>query len=545
MGKYSKTALRIAGAGTAASVPVAGDVSIKERLRRVREMDRCEKDPVYFIYNYVRVYEPRKQVYFPFHLWDYQQDYVRFLEQKLELSRDSIQSVVVKKCRDMGATLSTLAWVFYHWRFDYNFSFLVGSLKADEVKKAEGEGDPLLSKTDYFLKGLPHWMWPEGFDYSEDSQAMLLRNQGQGNTIVGSSMSENFGLSKRKTGILIDEYAQLPKPVAGQCRQSSNLVILTSTVNGEGPFEEECERAEAASNLVEMPYNLNPNHDAKWYAEQLRDNTRAEFARFILMDFKASVEGLVYEEFLKVPITEQADYDPRRMLVTGWDFGLVDPTFVIFISYDYATGAVDVIDEVAATHQDILYFVPLVPGSTPPRPNPFEYPPALEEKIERHATWKRPIRNFGDKSGNAKVLGMLETPWRTLSNHRITMMLNETHYQDMSARTRITRRLLPRMRVHPRCKEFIKAMRNAHYPEIKQGSQSTSHKDPQPVHDWTSHARTALEFFAISENLIPREEYFWDEPEPAGAYAGAFPGQRGPGGRKKSLDEVADPWAMD
>jgi hypothetical protein len=544
--KYSKTALRIAGAGTA-SVPVAGGISIKERLHRVREIARCKEDPVYFISNYLKIFEPRQQGFIPFKLWGYQVAYIRKLEAKLALAKETNlpQTVVVKKCRDMGATLVTESDEFWHWWADENYTCLVGSLRAEEVKKTEGEYDPLLSKIDGFLKSLPAWMWPEGFDYEEDSQAMLLRNRAQNNTIVGSSMSENFGLSKRKTVVHLDEYSQLPWAVAGQCRQTTNLLVLTSTVNGEGPFEEECQKAEAAGDLVEMPWNLNPNHTQAWFDKQQQDLTRAEFARFILMDPKASMEGLVYEKFLKVRITEAADYDPSRMLCTSWDFGLVNQTVILFISYDYITGSVDIIDEVVATHQDILFFIPFVPGASPVRPNPFSYTEAQEAQIEIHKGWKRPIRNFGDRSGDAQAQGMLETSWRTLSNHRITMMLNDTFYQDMSERVKITRRGLDRVRVNPRCKQFIKALRNAHYQKIKQNSQSTSHKDPQPVHDWTSDARTALEYFFISENLIPREEYFWDEPEPAGAYAGAFPGQRGPGGRKKSLDDIADPWAMD
>jgi hypothetical protein len=96
-------------------------------------------------------------------------------------------------------------------------------------------------------------------------------------------MGRNFGLSKRKTEILIDEDAQLLYDVGGQCEQSSNTVIRVSTVNI-GHFRSVCERAEKNGELIEYPWYLNPNHTQEWYANQKKKLLPWEFARFILMD---------------------------------------------------------------------------------------------------------------------------------------------------------------------------------------------------------------------------------------------------------------------
>lgn len=52
------------------------------------------------------------------------------------------------------------------------------------------------------------------------------------------------------------------------------------------------------------------------------------------------------------------------------------------------------------------------------------------------------------------------------------------------------------MRVNPRCKDFISAIQNARYPKREPGSNSTS-ENKRPVHDQTSHYRTAMEYACL------------------------------------------------
>jgi hypothetical protein len=102
----------------------------------------------------------------PFKLWPYQIEYIRTLDKQLREGRGA----TAKKCRDMGITLTTLAHFFYHWRFTRGYSALVGSLNEKEVRKLEGDTDPLFSKLDIFIKNLPDWLLPEGFIYDVHSQ---------------------------------------------------------------------------------------------------------------------------------------------------------------------------------------------------------------------------------------------------------------------------------------------------------------------------------------------------------------------------------------
>jgi hypothetical protein len=481
----------------------------KQAERQLLEIDKCRADPVYFISTYLKIAEPRDAIggeaIIPFKLWPYQEECIRTLDTRLRTRRGA----TIKKCRDMGITLTVLAHFFYHWRFTPGYSALVGSLNEKEVRKLEGDTDPLFSKLDIFIKNLPEWLLPNGFIYDQHSQSMSLINPETDSSIIGSPMGRNFGLSKRKTEILIDEDAQLLRDVGGQCQQSSYTVFRVSTVDI-GHFETACERAAKMGELLEFPWHLNPNHTPAWFARQKELLQPWEFARFILMDFNASIQDRVYEIFNNCPISEEYDYRDDLPLATTIDFGgsKTDPTVIIFLQRDPVTQEIFVIDEVEKHEADILYFVPFFPGAKPLVPNPYRPAPEEQETIDRHYLWKRPIRNFGDKSGAARKSQVLRvTEWEALKLYDIKVELEDKFYYNMKARIDITYQGLKRLKVHPRCKKFIKAMRSYHYEPLSQAdlSQGITPRVRQPEHDESSHFATALEFFFISEERMKHD----------------------------------------
>jgi hypothetical protein len=140
------------------------------------------------------------------------------------------------------------------------------------------------------------------------------------------------------------------------------------------------------------------------------------------MDFDASVADKVYDIFDDCPISEEYDYRDDLPLATSWDFGLADPTAILFIQENLKTNEVFIIDEFEKTQSDILFFTQFIPGAKPLIPNPYFPTPEEQEIIDRHYLWKRPIRNFGDKSGAAHRSQVVKvSEWEALRRYPRSM----------------------------------------------------------------------------------------------------------------------------
>ena len=78
-----------------------------------------------------------------------------------------------------------------------------------------------------------------------------------------------------------------------------------------------------------------------------------------------------------------------------------------------------------------------------------------------------------------------------------------------------TRTNLYRIRYNENCLDFASAIMNARYPERSENSQSTK-AFTLPIHDWTSHGRTSLEYlvtFLCENPLAEKKKYVDDRPK--------------------------------
>lgn len=198
-----------------------------EKIRR-----RCEKDPVFFIDNFVYTFDPRvTPQHIPFKLYDFQKDFINELHQALIHKYD----LVIDKSRDMGATWCVCAFYFWAWLFVPNFSALLGSQKEEKVDKG-GLPDTLFGKLDIMLRYLPKMFFPKGFNNFKHRNHMRLENPSNGAVISGESSNVNFSRSGRYASLLADEFAfwENSDAVLGATADSSPMRIFLSTPNGLG-----------------------------------------------------------------------------------------------------------------------------------------------------------------------------------------------------------------------------------------------------------------------------------------------------------------------
>jgi predicted transcriptional regulator YheO len=120
------------------------------------------------------------------------------------------------------------------------------------------------------------------------------------------------------------------------------------------------------------------------------------------------------------------------------------------------------------------------------------------EVIERHREWQEAI-HYGDPTGDNENQTSKTSVIKQLREYGIYVNTNRKKF-GIKDRIETTKLLIRRLKVDKDLTIFIDAIENARYPKRKDGSQATTGNE-KPIHDWTSHPRTALEFFAVNEEM--------------------------------------------
>ena len=164
------------------------------------------------------------------------------------------------------------------------------------------------------------------------------------------------------------------------------------------------------------------------------------------------------------------------------------------------------IDCYSNSNKEIDFFVPFVTGKIPEhdpnKPNSVkhEYKDFELEMIERHRSWSKTITHYGDPDARKRNLINKDSVKDHLyKDSEIYIESKPWGGRDWNDFKQKTLMLMRRLEINEtRCEPVLSAMRNAKYPEIREGSQRQN-EPLRPVHDWTSHFRTSFEYFADNE----------------------------------------------
>ena len=171
--------------------------------------EKAKEDPVYFFETFLYTFNPKED---PFHFrfvpFNFQKRMIRDLVNAINNGED----VFIEKCREMGATYTTLGVLIWMWLFMPASNFLIGSRKEDYVDNRRGgvvgnKEESLFGKIDYMVTRLPDFMLPDGFNRDKHFTYMSLINPDNGNAIGGESSNQNFSRGGRQRAILLDEFA--------------------------------------------------------------------------------------------------------------------------------------------------------------------------------------------------------------------------------------------------------------------------------------------------------------------------------------------------
>jgi hypothetical protein len=251
------------------------------RHQVVAEILKCGKNPSYFINKYCKIQHPIKGL-IPFRTYPYQD---RCLE---DFEKHKFN--ITLKSRQLG--LSTLSAAYAVWLaiFHCDKNILVIATKLPTANN-------FIKKVKVMLAGLPSWLkLPK--ELSTAKSEVVFDN---GSQIKAIPTSEDAGRSEALSLLIVDEAAFIRDfddiwTGLWPTLSTGGRAIIISTPNGVTGIGTryyrmwtEAEAGQNDFNAIRLEWNIHPEHDKKWYDEQVRQLGDArKVAQELLCDFQSS-----------------------------------------------------------------------------------------------------------------------------------------------------------------------------------------------------------------------------------------------------------------
>lgn len=473
---------------------------------------------IFFIENFGWTFDPRPQADphdLPFILYDYQKDAIRSLFDSILNGKD----LLFEKSRDMGASWLIFCYVpLWMWLFKDGTNFLIGSYKEDLVDNRTK--DSLFGMIDYAVQNLPKWILPKGFKIDKHRNQMKLMNPANGNQITGDTMNPDFGRGSRKTAILFDELGswEYAKEAWESASQATACRIANSTPKGYNFYAMLRDQRQGKIDIHSMHWRQHPLKDEQWYEFEKARNPPETIAQELDISYTKSMEGRVYPEWSDESVVHgDYEYDPNSPLYISWDFGMSDDTAIIWAQKS-EEGKLRIVDVYKNSNKHIEFFIPIITGMiSMDFYAKHNYQPTDLAVVERHKNW-RGATHFGDPSGRfitqasdhsvfdiLKVHGIVvnfRDEWKGFQKRKLAakkLIMGGIEVNQLSSNTLggITRDVY-----------FDMCMTQSAYPKVRRGG-TEEVNSVKPVHNWTSHYRSAFEYLALG-----LEEYRATSPKP-------------------------------
>jgi hypothetical protein len=468
-----------------------------------KKLNKAQTDPVYFINEFLWTFNPRQEPYhFEFKLFPFQYDVVYELKHSIENGED----LFFEKCREMGASYVTLAVLFWFWLFVPGSNFLVGSRKEDYVDNTKGDSselsnkeESLFGKLEYFINRIDPLAMPLGFNSKKHLTYMSLVNPENGNSISGESSNPNFSRGGRQKAILLDEFAFWDNDTAawGATADTTSCRIVLTTPGIRPSKAKRLRYGQDGEKIkvLTLSHEKDPRKDEAWLAYEKSRRSAEDFAREIMINWEGSIEGRVYPE-IKLAQLGDFPYDAAWSLFFSWDFGL-DGTSIGVWQLNPTNGKPRLVDSFENDERPIQYFFPLL-GQ--PIDSIYPYPEPDLKAIEDFKIYKKPV-HYGDPdvAKRSYISREAKTTRRVLAEIQVHVQ-TRPEANDFTTRKEKTKVWLQKgveINDTPRNRLWLEKIEYARYPQRVETSQATG-PITLPIHDWTSHARTSMEYFFVN-----------------------------------------------
>ena len=488
----------------------------------------CKKDPVYFFEMFAwtdrnpTLIPERYGNTVPFILFEYQKDFIRDAWAAIQMWRQPISErteptdVFSEKSRQMWFSWS-FAWLQLYWYMFHDLKSLYISKKADEVDK-NGDIKSHFEKIRFMIRKLPEWLlpdWVEKNNWTECNKYMNISRKDWTWAIIWETANPNAWRWWTFAFVVFDEMAfmQYATAINMSISAATPCRFFNSTPNWE--WNEYFKmRKLAVAWLVryhKCHWSEHPFYTKEWYEWKIKGMTKEQIAQELEIDYNVAIQWRVYSNFKWE--THSVDYNPNKPLYVIIDNShwWADPHAVIITQPNYDSQFWDIIDSVTM-NCDIPEMANFLAWAPKMALNDIEL--AFFNRYQNY-NWRSATFVSDPYDTHSRIVNNHHPDWMVIYDEyaRVWIHLNVPNTKDNPKTTQIikTRNNIHRVRVNERCMDFISAIQNAQYPD---SWATRTWPVDLPIHDWTSHYRTALEYmtiflldnFVTTANLLDKKE---------------------------------------
>lgn len=492
----------------------------KDRAQAIKdELAACANSPAYWLTRWCPIFEPRDDddrggdsPFIPFAI---QVDLLDFFLACLD-EKGAKGDAAVSKSRDMGASWVMCAFALWGWLFKSPWQVRLLSYIQDLVDVGyQADPDTLFWKIDYMLDALPEWMRPAGYSPLNGSlrKKLYMMNPANGNLIRGMSSTGKGSRARRATWIGFDEFAIF------EDGDEAWSAATNSTYHKFAVSSEHIEYGDHFQRLQEgrddgitpsqfpMDWYTSPHHTDAWHRET-KERFKAEgriesFYREVERNVRKGSKIWVYDAAKQKETRHGHAYVPGDPLYGSIDPGRRDQSALIWATQNLRTGELVILDGYTRNAQPADYYGTIITGVK--ESGEWDYDDealrlmAWTEHLPR-ATW------FGDTNGKNKEAATADSVYSRLAKYGIWVNADRTPEEAVTAdknqarhfkgRKEAAMEFLPRtvFADTPGARQVLSALQNARY-KVEDGKAVT--EQAEPMHDWTSHFRTAYEYLCV------------------------------------------------
>ena len=280
-----------------------------DKTLQLGALEYYKDKPVEFINDWCITYDPRNvskdlPTVMPFKLFKRQEELVECIVACI----NGEESLLIEKCRDMGATWVCAGISVWLWEFHDGSAVGWGSRKEQLVDKI-GDPDSIFEKIRMMISYLPEWLKPVGFNINKHCSFMKIINPENG-AIISGEAGDNIGRGGRKLVYFKDESAHYERPdrIEASLGDNTECQVDISSVHGTGNvfhrrrfsgviYEPGIDLPRKMVRVFIMDWRDHPAKNQEWYdarrAKAEREGLLHVFNQEIDRDYTSAVEGIL------------------------------------------------------------------------------------------------------------------------------------------------------------------------------------------------------------------------------------------------------------